>query len=244
MPTARTGYTVNGSKVPSVTTIIGVGLGGYSKDQLMAWAAKETREGRDYTQTRDHAASVGSVGHLLIEAFLNNAGPDLDGIDGETIAQAVPVLTAFRSWHDANDIEVIYQERQHVSKEHGFGGCFDALIRLDGVVTLADWKSGKGLYGSMVAQVGAYYQLVRENYPRHRWPKQAVIVRAGKDGGLQVVTLSVSDLNYGWMVFQAAHAVYKARYILDGMIKPKPVAVERATGTVTLSALAQITERV
>jgi len=238
MPTASKGYEVNGKKVPSVTTVIGVGLGGYSKDALMAWAAKEAREGRDYRQTRDTAANVGTTAHLLIEAFLNDTDANLDGIPDDVIANAQPALTAFMEWYGQNDVVTLMQERQFTSKKYNFGGCLDAVIRLNGVLTLADWKSSKDIYGSMVAQIGAYYQLIRENLPRPKWPQQAVIVRAGKDGVMRSVELDVADLNFGWEVFQAALAVYNARYRLDAMVKAEPIQRVIPEGKVTLRRVA------
>ena len=41
MPTPASGYELNGKRIPSVSSILNIGLGGYSKDPLMAWAWKE-----------------------------------------------------------------------------------------------------------------------------------------------------------------------------------------------------------
>ncbi len=218
MASPSNGYYLNGVKVPSVTTIIGVGLGGYSKDALMHWSWKLGKEGVDYKKARDKSATVGTIAHARIEAFLNDVVPDLSAYDSALIVQSTPCLDAFMEWYYANDIEVHEQEVQLISELHGYGGCFDARITLNGVMCLADWKSSSNIYGSMVAQVAAYQGLIRENRRRDQWPHNAVIVRIGKDGVLRVVELSIADLNYGFKVFLNALAVYQARRKLDQMV--------------------------
>jgi hypothetical protein len=231
MPTRAGGYkTTAGRSIPSVTQIINIGLGGYSKDALIAWAFKEGKEGRDYRKTRDAAASAGTLAHALIEGFLCDNPPCLDGHDEATVLSAQAAFDAFRTWHGQHDVRVIEQEVQLVDSLNGYGGCFDALIDLDGVRTLADWKSSKDIYGSMVAQVGAYYGLITVNRPHAEWPAQAVIVRAGKDGGLRVVTLGIKELLIGRKVFNHALHIYDYRAILDGMVARQPVT-EPAIGT-------------
>lgn len=204
----------------------------------MSWAANEAKEGRDYRQTRDRAATTGTIAHALIEAFLNGTDVDISAYPADLLDLAKPSFDAFMAWYGNHQIEVIAQECKHVSKVARFGGCFDALITLDGVMTLADWKSSKDIYGSMVAQVGAYYHLIKENYPRSRWPRQAVIVRAGKDGEMRTVTLGISDLIFGWNVFQAALVVFNARERLDTLVRKPPTALKPPSGKVTLQRIA------
>lgn len=223
MPTARDGYYVDGKRVPSVTTILGVGLGGYSKDALMKWAWTEGVAGRDYKQTSQKAADVGTVAHRMIECHLNGElfvpEPDHEPL----IVDAQPCFDAFLEWHGANEITIHEQEVSLTSTTHKFGGTFDALGTLNGEPALFDWKSSKGIYGSYVVQVAAYYVLVTENRHRDLWPKTVAIVRVGKDGKLNVAQINRSDLNMPWEIFKHAKAIYHARYDLDRLVKPEPV---------------------
>jgi hypothetical protein len=220
LATPTGGYYIGTERVPSVTTILGIGLGGYSKDALMAWAHREGLEGRDYKATRDKAASVGTIAHAGIEAFLNGGGINWDEHPDELTAEALQSFAAFQDWHREHAIEIVEQEVQLVSTRYRFGGCFDAIGTLNGVPTLFDWKSSSGVYASYVCQVAAYYVLITEHRPRHLWPQQAVILRVGKDGQFRVVTLTKQQLSQGWDVFQHALAIYRARWDLEAMVKP------------------------
>ena len=203
-----------------MTTVIGTGLAGYSKDALMAWAWREGKEGRDYKQTSQKAADTGTVAHNLIEAFLHGIEPDLSPFTSELIAEAQPCFAAFQEWSGKHELVIAEQEIKLVSAKHRFGGTFDALGTIDGIQTVFDWKSSKALYSSYVVQVAAYFWLITENRPRAMWPKQAVIVRVGKDGKLNVVNLCLSDLEKGWTIFKHALAIHNARWDLEKIIKP------------------------
>lgn len=237
MPTKKGGYwTTDGKRrLPSVTTVIGVGLGGYSKDALLHWAWKEGKEGRDYRQTRDKAATSGTIAHAMIENFLNGVVYRLDDYahmtdDGETLQQAESAYGAFQEWYDDHHITVLEQEVSLSNDSMGYGGTFDALIDLDGVRTLADWKSSRDIYGSMVAQVGAYYSLITALYEPEMWPEQAVIVRVGKDGGLRQVILDRGQMIAGRKLFNHALAVYGMRSVVDDMVAAPSEKIGVETG--------------
>lgn len=232
MPTPSTGYAIDGKRIPSVTQVIGIGLGGYSKDALMQWAWKEGKEGRDYKQTRDRAANVGTVAHAMIEAHLHGTPCDLAAFDPDHVAAAAPCFTAFLDWHGQHEIEIFEQEVSLTSRQYRFGGTLDALGRLDDTITLFDWKSSSGLYGSYVCQVAAYIALVTENRPRHKWPRQAVLVRVGKDGTLTVLTFQKAQLQQAWETFLHALAIHDARWDIENMVKP--AAEPRTAGPVRL----------
>jgi hypothetical protein len=223
-------YAADGrTRLPSVTTVLSTGLGGYSKDALIHWAWKLGMEGVDYREKRDKAANAGTVAHAMIENYLNGK-PISKGIeiDDDTILEPASVaFKAFRSWHREHDIHVVKQETSLTDHEHGFGGTFDALLDLNGVLTLADWKTSSDIYGSYVAQVGAYHQLIKANLPARFHPTQAVIVKVSKDGDLRVVELDTDAIALGWDVFQAALRVYTARKPLDALVA-KPSAARTA----------------
>lgn len=241
MPTKKGGYwTADRSRrLPSVTTVIGVGLGGYSKDALLQWAWKEGKEGRDYRQTRDRAASVGTLAHALIENHLNGIEHTVDWwkqFDQDQtamdmlIGDAENAYTAFIEWFNGHHVALIEQEVSLSNDTLGYGGTFDALIDLDGVRTLADWKSSSGIYGSYVAQIGGYYQLITAEYDQEVWPEQAVIVRVGKDGSLREVMLNRAQMIAGRKLFNHALAVYGMRADVDAMVAPPSDRIGVETG--------------
>lgn len=216
-------------KVPSVTTILGVGLGGYSQGALMFWSWKEGVEGRDYRETRDKAASTGTVAHSMIEAYLHGQeyvpDPELILTD-DLLLESETAFGAFVDWHGSHEVVIYEQEQRLVSERYLYGGCFDALGTLDGSPCLFDWKSSKDIYSSYPVQLAAYYNLIHENRPLAMRPRKAVIVRVGKAGGFRTVELDLNDLEFSWNMFKHALAVYEGKRELDAMVKapatPKP----------------------
>lgn len=209
-------------KVPSVTTIINSGLAGYSKDALMYWAWDQGKQGLDFRETRDKAASTGTVAHSMIEAYLHGQEyvPDPELIlTADLLLESEAAFGAFVDWHDSHDVVIQEQEQRLVSGQYMYGGCFDALGTLDGTQCLFDWKSSKDIYSSYPVQLAAYYNLIHENRPIAMRPRKAVIVRIGKDGGFRVVELNLNDLELAWNMFKHALAIYEGKRDLGAMVK-------------------------
>jgi hypothetical protein len=228
MPTPRSGYQLNGKRIPSVTTILAVGLGGYSKDPLMKWAWSEGMAGRDYRESRQKAADAGTLAHAMIQRYLEGGDPyahdeALLDVSDELMTQADTAFGSFLDWRRDHELTIDEQEFPLVCPTHGFGGTPDARGTLDGVYSVLDWKSSGGLYESYVAQVAAYHWLMTAN--RRGRAEQAVIVRCGKDGTFRVVTLDARQISYGWSVFLHALAIYQAKTELAAMVR-EPVAAE------------------
>ena len=96
MPTPKKGYYLSdGSRVPSVTTVIGrfKDAGG-----LIHWAWKEGSEGRDYRETRDAAASVGTFAHAMVNAHIHNEPAKVIAMPGLTESQREHVYLAYQAF--------------------------------------------------------------------------------------------------------------------------------------------------
>ncbi len=201
----------DGGVVPSVTTILG-----RSKDSggLIHWAWKEGAAGRDYRQTRDTAANVGTETHEAIEQWL------IDGRDPILLSsEATTAFTAFRDWYDSEDLTKIAAEVKLVSEEHGYGGQFDLLATMPGRgVVVCDWKTSTKVYPEMVAQLAAYAELVRENGVEYEElaPKGVeigggVVLRLDKKTGTpEPHFYTPEQLQAGWAYFLSAMDLYHA----------------------------------
>lgn len=174
----KDGYLLaDGSKAPSVTEI----LGKFKPSQaLIPWAAKLSREGRDYRAESAAAALWGTHVHDCMESYIH----------GETPAEVVGDL-GLQFWRSARDAaqyamrqpEVIdlvsrisHTELASVSEVWGFGGTFDALLN-DGCVI--DWKTSGDVYPDYVVQMGAYKLLLNENGHECTTAKVVVIHKSG-----------------------------------------------------------------
>lgn len=173
---------VNGKRVVSVTTI----TGRYdNKESLIVWAARETREGRDYNITRDHAAATGTAVHAAIEDFVCYGGlgePTFDEL--ETDEQKHQANLAFRSfveWYGSACPIITHAETPLVNERLQVAGTVDAVGYLNGKRTLLDWKTSNGIYPGHIVQVAAYGTLWSEAFTAD-YIEQYAVLRFGKDG--------------------------------------------------------------
>ncbi len=169
MPHPQKGYSINGVKVPGVTTIISrfKEAGG-----LLHWAfeqgkACERGEINSLYDKRDSAGESGTLAHALVEAYIDKRPlPDISKEETSIAAQAIQGFENFKQWHSESNIEIISQEGILVSSEYMFGGCPDAIGKNSrGEFCLLDWKTSNGIYSDYLLQLAAYGYLWNSNNP-------------------------------------------------------------------------------
>ncbi len=204
-------YLVDGTRVPSVTTITGHFKGG----ALIQWAYNQGKAGKELYGERDEAAAVGSVVHDWIEQDLY--APDSirvfpDGLAPEKRAEVEAGYAAYRQWRQSVNLEILETEVPLVSEKYGYGGTLDAIVLLDGERVLFDWKTSGGTYPDYIAQVAAYRQLVNEAYDTNgdgSAVTRGYLLRVGKEfGDFHLHFWPESVLNLGWQWFTHAHGLY------------------------------------
>lgn len=210
----------DGTRVPSVTTILG-----RFKDSggLIHWAWKEGKANRDYRKTRDDAADIGTQTHEAIEQwFADGKDPMLLSPEAET------AFGAFRAWYDAEELTAIAPEVKLVSGEHEYGGQFDLIgEHPEHGLVVCDWKTSSGVYSDMLAQLAAYQRLVCENgiddgekVPKGTMPNGGLILRLDKKTGLPEPHFFTSaQLDIGWEYFRHAISLYGASSALTKAMK-------------------------
>lgn len=131
-PDGRRFYVLpDGSKLPSVTTV----LGAQKKQALMEW---RKRVGEDVAnQITKKATSRGTAVHSLCEDYLNNKtitpGIKLDAY--EMFLSIKPYLNNINNIH--------YQEQALWSKQLGMAGRVDCIGEYGGVLSVIDFKTSK-----------------------------------------------------------------------------------------------------
>lgn len=203
-----TGYRLaDGTRVPGVTTI----LGRFKKaDGLLHWAWQQGCDGKDYRDTRDTAASIGTVAHDRIDCAIH--GREFDGYpDGFTAEQVRSVESAYEAfchWKDAFKPEIVCTETPLVSEEHRFGGTLDAVAKLGGELVMLDWKSSNGVYAEYVIQVAAYRFLWNTHDPRPL--KSGHLLRVDKEyGSFTHHSFPERVLDLGWKQFLCFRECYE-----------------------------------
>lgn len=185
MGTQKAGYyTKDGTRVPSVTTI----LGRYKESGgLIHWAAGQSVEyvkrelahlpnpvphidviklcelGRSsYRDVRDEAADAGTLAHDAVEQWIKGNPVAFD--ESEVGRKAKSSFDAFLEWANQTQLEVTHTEVPLVSERYKFGGTLDAML-IQKRRALADWKCSAGVWPEYLCQVAAYGVLWEENFP-------------------------------------------------------------------------------
>lgn len=206
MPHPKGGYkTKDGEKCPGVTTILGrfKESGG-----LIFWAWQQGKDGFDFRETRDSAAEAGTIAHSLVEYHITGKSDQEiaqliagEKVDAEVLARAYQAYENYLNWERMTKLKVIKTEMSLVSEAHKFGGTFDgiAVVDVDGVRALADWKTG-AIYTEALIQCAAYKNLWEEHHP-----DQPI------EGGIHIVSFSreagdfthkyFSELDEAWTQF-------------------------------------------
>lgn len=196
MPTPRQGYrTADGSKVPSVTTILS-----RFKDSgaLMKWAYTTGREhgyleasGQEAPaslyEVSSKAADIGTAAHAMVEVSIDGGNPETAAayleLNAEDQAKAANAYSMYKAWASQSRLEIVAQEMALVSEKHRFAGTPDAIGRIDGQLCLVDWKTSNGVYSDYLLQLAAYRLLWEENHPGQPLTGGFHLCRFAKDFG-------------------------------------------------------------
>jgi hypothetical protein len=168
-------YTLDGKRVPGVTSILGKAL---PKPALTYWSAKCVAEwvadnpdgvenlrsmGRGPMvqalkgvpwEKRDAAAVRGTDVHALAEKILH-------GQEVEVPDYLMPYVEGYVRFLDDFDLSPVLTEQPVAHRIWRYGGKFDAVVTIGrgpwaGRLALLDWKTSSGVYGETALQVAAY----------------------------------------------------------------------------------------
>lgn len=141
---------------------------------------------KDGAKQAAEAADYGKQAHSIIESILKAAPEEgqsniwLLEDKPEPVAKAVE---SFSRWQDRTKFQLIKAESQVFSKKFGYAGTADAIGIVDGVVTLLDWKTSKGIYPEYKLQTVAYKYAAEEMSGEKI--SRVMICRFGKDGSFE-----------------------------------------------------------
>lgn len=161
------------------------------------------------TAESDRAKDLGTRVHILAEQISRGAEPDMDEFEA-------PFVTAYRRYLADFAPEIKSLENMVWSPTHSYGGTFDFLARINGLMTLGDIKTGKAHYTEarlQLAALGAAEYIGRPNDPkRYRMPKieQFVILHVRPEAyarGYQLYRLNLTPADTD--AFLGALAIYR-----------------------------------
>jgi hypothetical protein len=182
--------TKNGTRVPGVTTILGV----MAKPALVPWANKLGLQGIDVGKYVDDLADIGTLAHAMAEAHCLGIKCDTSDYSANQISIAENCLIKFFDWHDQNRPEPLGNEMVLVSESRMYGGTADFYCSIKGKKVLVDFKTCKAIYGEMKTQVIAYKDLLVES--GHQ-VDECIILRIGRseNEGFECQSVYQEDLH-------------------------------------------------
>lgn len=189
-------HDIDGKKLPSVTTILGI----LNKPALMPWAAKITAEAvqqliydngihnllegtvtlsfeddaegrkglenilleakKAHRTKKKEAADLGTLVHEAIQHWIESGGTMQPAeIADERVRMG---LESFLAWGEQHDVEIVSFE-QVVSDKLSYAGRYDLLAKVDGLLTLVDFKTSSGIWPEYWMQTAAYASCLQEN---------------------------------------------------------------------------------
>ncbi len=188
--------------VPGVTTVIGL----LAKPALINWAWRLGMAGEDMNKVRDLAANIGTCAHYLVECYLTGEEPETQHFTAFTLEQAVKLAASFKEWHGLQDVETLAVEEKVVSENWQFGGMIDWVAKLNGVVTLLDIKTSRGIYDEYRIQLAAYREAWNELHPKT--PVEKVVVIHLDKETFDLAIHPFSDLETEFEIFKHLRAIY------------------------------------
>ena len=192
-------YSVDGVVVDGVTTILKV----INKPALVNWSAnmsagyveKNLKPGvaldevqimelvdgakKAHRVRADQTASLGTLAHAWFDDHFSGRAPTTP-----VNPELRRMTGAFLKFADTHKVEVLETERRLYSQRFKFAGTVDLICKVDGELTVADYKTGSGIYAEMLAQCGGYHLCYEEE--TGTVPSRHMLINCNAKGELTV----------------------------------------------------------
>ena len=192
-----------GKRVPGVTTFIGI----LNKPALVPWANNLGLQGINVKDYVDDKADIGTLVHEMMFCDLKGEKVDTSYYTAIQIKIAKNSFKKYLDWKKQHTIEPILLEAPLISEQFHYGGTIDFYGKIDGILTLVDYKTCKALYAEHFIQVSGYRQPLRE----HKYKiKNCAILRIGRNEteGFEYVPIPTRKLALCWKLFKNCISIY------------------------------------
>jgi len=148
---------------------------------------------------KEEAAGNGTIVHDFAQAWARfklglQAQPKIDPAWNEQIINGI---NAFIDWQKTHKVEFLVAERVIYSRQHNFVGFTDVIAKVDGLLSVVDYKTSKDVYSDQRYQLSGYWGAYEEEFGAK--VQQGVIAHFSKETGEfrpYVVERSEHVLNY------------------------------------------------
>lgn len=155
---------------------------------------------------KEEAATIGTQVHGELERYFS----DPTGEVGELDPRVNFAVEAAKWWLNARKVEPVVIERRVYSRKHKYVGTLDKLARVDGILSLIDWKSSKSIHEDYWLQTAAYLKAYEEEFPADKIEKR-YLIHLNKETGEYTphVRTSARQLNKDFQAFLSALKLYR-----------------------------------
>lgn len=158
----------------------------------------------DYRVARDAAATIGSIVHERVDAYIRKKEIALTK---EQQAMSQLGFNAFLEWAGSTHFELVEGEMQIVSEPHRYGGTPD-VIMVRGEKTVGDWKSGDLYPEQVLPQLAAYENLLVEQGKIEGGKGGHAMSINKKTGGFVHRYFTPDEMAVGWTAFCLMRQLY------------------------------------
>ena len=198
---AHTAYKLkNGSRVKGVTTILN-NLG-WNKNVLVGWARRMALAGEDPDAVLKEAGAIGTLAHYLCECDIKGEEADTSDYSAEQIEKAENAFLGYLEWKKMTKPQYEAIELKMVSEKYKVGGTADFVARINGALVLGDFKTSRGIYPEMTAQLAAYRKMYLELQPKAKIESAMILKLDKNSGAFSHHFVGKSQLDWGWAVFK------------------------------------------
>lgn len=184
------------------------------------------------------AASIGSLAHRFLHAELGyRAGvvseqpkmtiePDeilAPSFSKDMIDLANASVKAGLQFLDENHVEPLIFERILWSPTYGYVGTADLIAKVNGILSVLDWKTSKAIYPEYNLQTAAYSNAYMEEFGSVIQDRYVVNIK--KDGGLEVEKRDLETYSEDLGAFLACLEVYRWNRANDKYRPGSPIQV-------------------
>jgi len=227
-------YSVEGRPVYGVTNIVGVlekpALRWWAVNQAIEYLQENWQPGKEYDEVSivqmleqakyawrmesGKAKTIGAMAHKWIKEFLQAK------VEGKPLPE-MPVnvelrncINAFLKWLTDNKVQLLGAEQVVYSRRWEYAGTLDGDMLVNDKLSVVDFKTANEIYPEYWLQTVAYLMAKKEETGRDY--KQALIVRIGKNGELEVRGINDDYIDECFKVFRCCLGIYRWQRALKG----------------------------
>lgn len=194
------------------------------RDAYVATLTSRLGQVKAHQKALAKAGDIGSEAHKLIEWTMRDAIGATAGPKPAVSDAALWAFMAFEDWAKSVSLKPVLIEQTVYSMTHQYAGTMDLFGRVNGVLTLIDFKTGKGIYPESHLQNAAYQAaMVEMGYVT---PTAGLIVRLPKvDSDPAFETQDVQPVAELMPVFLAVKALWRWTYANEEAYRARRMAV-------------------